>query len=168
MIINPKKILNDWIVTGFLNEEDQLQQNGIDLTVKSIKRVIDHSTLTTETREIAGRTKDSLIVWKEEVLLEPGVYDIEFNEHVKIPDGMCAQIIQRSSVNRWGVLIMTWLYDSWFDNTVGAVMYVINPFGFRTWENTKLAQIVFMQADNNGKYEGIYQWKQDKSIETLS
>ena len=156
MIINPLKIIKAWILTEMFNQEEQVQQNGIDLTAKTIKRVISHWTMTTKDRDIAIRAKDSLILDEKDVLLPAWVYEVEFNEQIKIPNGMCAQIIQRSSVNRNGVIIQAGLYDAWFSNYVWAMIYVLNPLWFRVWMNARLAQIIFYEAEEWKLYDGIY------------
>ena len=152
MIKNPKQIVNEGIVSQLLDPEKQIQQNWIDLTVKSVKHLIEGGKIGVESRKTPNLWFDNLVGRK----LEPGVYSVEFNEYVKIPNGLCAQIHQRSSVNRCWVSIQAGLYDAWFENNIGAVMYVINEYWFEGEQNARLAQIVFTEAEEWDLYNWIY------------
>lgn len=155
MIKNPKRIVAQWIVSQLKNPEKQIQQNWIDLTVKSVKHLLSRWHMSEERRWTPDLWYDNL-VWKK---LAPGVYSVEFNEYVKIPNGLCAQIHQRSSINRCWVLIQAGLYDAWFENTIWAVMYVINEYWFEVEKDTRLAQIVFNEAEEGDLYDWVYHVK---------
>ena len=155
MIVNPKKIIKEWIVTELPDVEKQVQQNGIDLTLASVREIIDKGILELDKRQLPslwaplGNLKG----------LESWIYSISFNEYVKIPNGMCAEIIQRSSLNRMWVQVVAWVYDAWFENTIWAVMYVHNPLGIDLELGVRLAQIVFHQAEEWDLYDGVYKIK---------
>ena len=155
MIISPKRIVQEGIVTDIENPTEQIQQNGIDLTLRTLE-IIDHHEIylwkdwwrKIQSRKTYEPDEDGKIF-----LLE-GVYDITFNEYVKIPNGMCAQIVQRSTLNRTWNFITAGVYDAGFENRVGAILHVTRPIELQIW--ARLAQIVFFQAEEGDLYNWIY------------
>lgn len=144
MIINPQKIIDQKIVTG---EGLKVQQNGIDLTVKTIENEHMHKVETFS--DVAG---------DEYFRLEAKqCYSITTNQETKIPSGMAAMIIHRSSLNRGGCFVQSGLYDSGFDNSIGFMLYCFRPLVIP--KNERVAQIVFMEADEASLYDGQYQRK---------
>lgn len=100
MIISPKRIVQEGIVADIENPTEQIQQNGIDLTLRFLETLNwDPVHLYKNGRKIQER---ELYIPDENgmIYLLEGTYDITFNEYVKIPNGMCAQIVQRSTLNR--------------------------------------------------------------------
>lgn len=159
MIVNPNDIYLREILTGVQNPQKQIQQNGIDITLKRVYRILPPSEnngvcLLTETNRILPN--------REEVISENGMfklkegvtYDIEFNEQVKIPQNMNWTLVQRSSLNRMWAYFSCGVYDSWYEWRIWAILRPSLDIMLEV--NTRLAQFVFTFADGNWLYQGRY------------
>lgn len=165
MIINPSSIIEKSIITNVFNVEEQVQQNGIDITLKTISKLdeSDTNTLLLDQRyhcarelvDIDGTIND--VEFDNAIILAPGIYDVEFNEQINIPNGMMAQIFTRSTVNRGGNFITAGLYDAGYKGVLGAILHINIPLAIE--KNVRLAQIVFSEAQAGKVYEGIYNTK---------
>lgn len=154
MIISPKRIVQEEIVLDIDNPVEQIQQNWIDLTLRYVCSLNwEQPILHRKERKIQERT---VVIPEDDgtIHLEEWVYDIEFNEYVKIPNGMCAQIVQRSTLNRTWNFITAGVYDAGFENRIGAILHITRPIELQIW--ARLAQIVFFEAEEGDLYNGIY------------
>lgn len=157
MILNPERMVEEGVIYNLLNVEEQIQQNGIDLTLNSIERIKGTGMLMKDVVDLPDREKVlSEKIDNDAVKLRPSTtYDVLCNEEVDLPEDVCAIIHHRSSLNRMGAFCMSGLYDSGFNNRVG--------FMLRTRESpillekdVRIAQIVFMEADSAELYDGKY------------
>ena len=146
MIINPNKIVQIGAVK--LESGSKIQQNGIDLTVGKVRKILGCNEVN------LPRYRD-IDLTNETTLEGNSAYDITFNEYVSIPTDMCAVIIIRSSYNRVGSFLTTGLYDAGFKNYAGGVLHTTIPI--RLEQDVRLAQIVFTQCDHHAQYDGQYQ-----------
>lgn len=166
MIVNPWDIYSRDILTWLLNPELQIQQNGIDITVKKIFELRNPSThIDWELKEITCRIseKDRVLPTRIEVFPDEDwfyrlkwgkTYDIEFNEEVRIPINMNGTLVQRSSVNRCWSFFSCWVYDSWYEWKIWAIL---RPgLDIEVEINTRLAQFVFTFADGAWLYDWRY------------
>lgn len=152
MIINPKEIVERDIVRNLEGGNFELQQNGIDLTLASVKKV-KGGFLGVEKRRINDyeevKTDENGIYH-----LGEGVYSIDFQQEIEVPGDMCAEIIQRSTLNRMGGFILAGLYDSGFSNQIGAVLRTSCDLEIE--KGARVAQIIFQDAAPASLYKGIY------------
>ena len=171
MIINPQTIIDQGIIVPadgepvmILDPDDdeyQLQQNGIDLRLASACEV---------TSEKGHITKFSL--YKQDELrpdfqqvqptkdgflrFTPGnMYSLDFMEYVNpIPSEMSADIVVRSSINRFSGTVTTGWWDAGFEGRLGATyrptMYTEIQRGVR------MCQIIFYRSESARLYEGQY------------
>lgn len=160
MIINPLNVFTNKFIkaaTGCpaINPEVQVQQNGIDLRVSNIVKLTDKFMISETSKQFPVCTnilKDSKGFW----LLEAGgIFSAETMEEVEVPKDMCAMVIQRSSLNRGGVLISTGLWDSGFCGRIGITLRT----SVETYiaHGTRVCQIIFMKAEAAQLYSGQYQ-----------
>lgn len=168
MFVNPHRVVAEGWVTGITNPEKQIQPNAIDFTLDKLFR-IDHNTFVIN--EQGKRMRDCIEVtdqvdghfygldgqfWKLE---QSYVYDGMSSMYVRVPEGYAAFLIVRSSFNRNGIQIASGLYDSGFEGHIGFAIYpriacnLIAP-------GTRIGQIVFVEAQNAGLYEGRYNHKE--------
>lgn len=157
MIINPQTIVEQNIVTWLINQEEQIQQNWIDLTIDTIfkLREWDQNILTLDERSHCKRDQIDLEWYQDWIMkLDKWTYDVEFNENVNIPNWMCALVIARSTVNRGWNFITTWLYDAGFNNKVWGILHINIPLVIQ--KNIRLAQIIFYEAQEWNLYNWIY------------
>ena len=126
MQINPKEIIKRKIITNLFSEKEQVQQCGIDLSLK------------------------------EPLTIQPGKFkNIELNEKFDMQDTL-GIIKIRSSLSRKGINISSGYFDPFFEGVGGISLYnhsdeVLElPMGFR------VCQMVCFKADYAKKYDGFY------------
>ena len=139
--------------------DDQVQPNGIDITVESVSRFRGPGTL--------GRTNATRVLpVADEIDFEPdgslylpeGAYQIRFNEVVHLPNWLMAYARPRSSLLRAGVALHTAVWDAGYSGRGVSLLVVYNPAGFRIERDARVCQLVFhplVDATASG-YEGIY------------
>ena len=141
-------------------------QVGYDLTLKQVNKIggnkfgkigkvlKDKTELTTYT-PYGLVNLDGVSGW----LLYAGVYDITFNEGVKLPANRVAFIKQRSSLYRNGAIINSPVFDPGFETEfIGTLLYVHETIFIE--ENARVAQIYFHECGTAEMYNG--QWQGDK------
>jgi len=152
---------NPPLVSDCISLDEQLQPNGIDITVREIAAYSSRGNLT-ESNEgrILSRTAPLVFDGHNGVDLLPGAYLITFNEIVNLPNNIMALARPRSSLNRCGVSIHSAVWDAGYSGRSQALMVVYNTHGFRLHKNARVAQLVFMYTSGlagqgyNGKYQG--------------
>lgn len=151
MFKNPKEIVEKGIVKNLEGGSMEIQQNGIDLTIESVERVMG-GFLGKEERNINSYLE--VPFHNNQWVLKEGCYSIMFQQEVEVPENMCASIVQRSTLNRIGGFILAGLYDSGFKNQIGAILRVSTPIIIE--KGARVAQIIFQDADAASLYKGIY------------
>lgn len=148
------------LVTELVDLENQLQPNGIDLTLREIARHNGQGAIGVES---ADRVLPELEVLEFDddgwIMLEPGIYHILYNEIVDIPVSLMALGRPRSSLARCGVGIVTAVWDAGYNGRSTSMLVVENPAGFRVQKNARVMQLVFFgmsEATADG-YRGRYQ-----------
>ena len=148
------------LVEGLLDPQEQLQPNGIDLTLRSLAwyASLGQIGVTQEDRVLPSSAE---LEFDSEgyVHLAPGPYLVTLNEVVHIPRRLTALSWPRSSLLRCGVILHTAVGDAGYEGRFHCLMTVINPHGFRVARNARILQLVFftlVQPVLKG-YQGIYQ-----------
>lgn len=148
------------LLSGYRDLEEQLQPNGIDLTLESVARHAGRGTIGTSN---ATRVLPDLVPlafdedgWLD---LEPGTYHITYNETVSLPLGLMALGRPRSSLARSGVTIHTAVWDAGYSGRSTSMLQVINPEGFRVSQHARVLQLVFFSMSHAAGqgYAGIFQ-----------
>ena len=158
------------LVEGVLDVEQQVQPNGIDVTLQSVSRHLGPGT-------IGVSNKDRVLPELEELAfdaagwldLAPGVYHIVYNEIVNIPDNLMALGRPRSSLGRSGVTIHTAVWDAGYRGRSTSLLSVLNPGGFRVQKDARVMQLVFfgLAKQTVSGYDGDYQHENtEKRIST--
>jgi dUTP pyrophosphatase len=152
-----RKIVTGVVVAG-------LQQQGVDLRVKNIRKVNDKSSGYVPE---AGKTQIPLT---EEVslyddktyVLKPGYYEIEFEEGCNIPIDTTLHIKTRSSLVRCGAQCYSGQFDGGFHtDNMGCFLHVILPISID--KGARVAQALVFESypvNEKQKYDG--QWQGDK------
>jgi dUTP pyrophosphatase len=149
------------LVSDTISLDEQLQPNGIDITVREISTYSSRGNLT-ESNEGRVLSRTTALVFDADngVDLLPGAYLITFNEIVNLPNNLMALARPRSSLNRCGVSIHSAVWDAGYSGRSQALMVVYNTHGFRLHKNARVAQLIFMYtsarvADGyKGKFQG--------------
>lgn len=148
------------LITGLLDVDQQIQPNGVDMTLREISCYEGGGTIGVDNvdRVLPGLVEVSFDEngWAQ---LAPGVYHIMYNEIVDIPETLMALGRPRSSLNRCGVTINTAVWDAGYNGRSTSMLVVSNPNGFRVQRDARVMQLVFFgmsEATAEG-YRGRYQ-----------
>jgi len=147
------------LVEGYINLEEQLQPNGIDLTLRDIALLQSSGRITVQNSqrllpELAPLVFDGMGF----IDLMPGAYIITYNEIVHLPKNIMALGRPRSSLLRCGVSVGTAVWDAGYSGRSQSLMVVYNPQGFRLQKNARIIQLIFFRLGQKTEgYQGIYQ-----------
>lgn len=148
------------IVEGLLNAEEQVQPNGVDLTLKEIASFSSAGSLGygNEARTLSDSfplALDSL----EGIHLPMGCYLVTYNEIVHLPKNIMCLALPRSSLLRCGVSVHTAVWDAGYSGRSQSLLVVYNPNGFRLYRNARIVQLVFLRLEREVTqgYQGMFQ-----------
>src|SRR4030042_4849298 len=127
------------LVEGYINLEEQLQPNGIDLTLRDIALLQSSGRITVQNSqrllpELAPLVFDGMGF----IDLMPGAYIITYNEIVNLPKNLIALGRPRSSLLRCGVSVGTAVWDAGYSGRSQSLMIVYNPRGFCVQRNDRI------------------------------
>jgi dUTP pyrophosphatase len=147
------------LVSDFINLDEQLQPNGIDLTLRDVSLFQSSGKLPAgssqrQLPELTPLVFDGLGY----IYLAPGIYSITYNEIINLPRDIMALARPRSSLLRCGVSVETAVWDAGYSGRSQSLLIVYNPQGFQLQRNAKVVQLVFFRltAATEG-YQGNYQ-----------
>ncbi|MGD9117072.1 MAG: deoxyuridine 5'-triphosphate nucleotidohydrolase [Dehalococcoidia bacterium] len=147
------------LVEGCINAEEQLQPNGVDLTLRDIAVIqsagqIAASNSQRQLSDLSPLVFDALGF----IDLNPGSYIITYNEVVHLPEDIMALGRPRSSLLRCGVTVGTAVWDAGYEGRSQSLLVVYNPRGFRLQKNARVMQLIFMRlSEKTEGYKGAYQ-----------
>lgn len=160
MQLTGKQIIEKGIITNYC--EEGIQQQGIDVRLKSIRTMLNKG-------KVPAQGKTTLPYYYEAefgedncIELQPGYYEVEFEEACNIPNNMVLNYKTRSSLVRCGAIIHSGQFDAGFNtNNMGAFLHVIRPIILE--KGARLAQAIVTESypvDDENMYNG--QWQGDK------
>jgi dUTP pyrophosphatase len=147
------------LVESWVDMEQQLQPNGIDLTLRDVSLLQSAGTIAVDNSqrqvsELAPLVFDGLGY----IDLVPGIYLITYNEIVHLPENITALGAPRSSLLRCGVDIKTAVWDAGYSGRSQSLLVVYNSQGIRLQRNARVLQLVFFKLTQKTKgYRGRYQ-----------
>lgn len=172
MLINPNKAIEqgwikfpDWMTAE--QRKNCIQPNAIDVTADALKQL---QLFTSEGKiahvsETFGKEFPTLAeavdVTGAWVLQCGQVYDVSSDFYVEVPEGVAAELIIRSTLNRMGLALNAGLWDSGFKGHLGAVIHV-RAGSVLLEKHTRVCQIKFYESDSSGIYAGGYNTEQGK------
>ena len=143
-----------------VNLEEQIQPNGIDLTVNSVALIASSGQMgfAAEERRLSGHSPlqfDALGYLD----LPAGCYVITYNEILHLPKNVIALGKPRSSLLRCGVGVQTAVWDAGYSGRSQSLMVVYNPYGFRLSRDARILQLVFflLTRESPEGYQGMFQ-----------
>jgi len=147
------------LLSGLLDLEEQLQPNGVDLTVGAVASFTSAGRIGPHNQDRALSATAALEPDAEGYFdLSPGPYLVTFNEVVSLPRDVMALGRPRSSLLRCGVAVHTAVWDAGYSGRSQTLAVVYNPGGFRLAQNARLMQLVFFSLDEAvAGYAGVYQ-----------
>lgn len=156
MIVPPQQAI-DKIIKDYVDADKQVQQAGIDLTVKHVYTFLSYGTIDFDNtnRKLADTMK---LEWESGYLhLASGCYKIKLNELINLDDRTIGIFFPRSSLIRNGATIYAGLFDPGYKGHPELLLHVINPSGLEIYKNAKVGQLVlFKNRKRLGEYKGIY------------
>lgn len=160
-----KLIVDNELVSGYIDLDTQLQPNGFDLTIKSIENFAGIGMISEEGKKlpkmeesIPNYPKSDTGAKNDAWILPKGVYLVHFNETVKLPKNIAALSIQRSTVFRCGNFMQVGSWDAGYNGNGIGLLVVGNSDGLVIERNSRVCQLHFFEVtgDNFG-YSGNYQ-----------
>jgi len=147
------------LIEGYINLNEQVQPNGIDLTLREVALLESSGKITTKDTD---RQLPNLALLAFDGLgfidLMPGVYSIIYNEIVHLPKNVMALARPRSSLLRCGVTVGTAVWDAGYCGRSQSLMVVYNSWGFRLQRNARIVQLIFLWLTQETEgYQGAYQ-----------
>jgi deoxycytidine triphosphate deaminase len=165
MFISPKVAIENGWVTGITNEDKQVQPNAIDFTIDHLYTISNRNefVISENEKQMRGGKQISpepdVTSTEEWWYIEPNTsYDGMSNIHVKLPEGVAAQLIIRSTFNRNGIFLTSGLYDSGYEGAIGFALHN-NSGRARIAPGTRIGQLIFVKSDSEGMYAGGYNHK---------
>lgn len=147
------------IVGGFIDIHEQVQPNGIDLTLRDIAMLQSSGKITVKNAERQLPDLSPLVFDGLGFIdLIAGIYLVTYNEIVHLPGNIMALARPRSSLLRCGVTVGTAVWDAGYCGRSQSLMVVYNPHGLRLQKNARIVQLIFMWLSHETSgYSGIYQ-----------
>ena len=148
------------LATGLPAPDDQVQPNGLDLTLAEVHRFAGAGrvAVANQDRELPALER---IDWDDAgyVLLAPGAYHIVYNETVHLPLDLMALGRPRSSLGRCGATIHTAVWDAGYRGRSTSLLVVANPHAFAVQRGARVMQLVFVKLARPAAtgYAGAYQ-----------
>ena len=138
---------------------EQIQPNGVELTLASISRINGAGRLGFDNSERRLPDYEEIPFNDDDWLyLPPGIYLATYNEVVNIHKDLFAFARTRSSLLRMGATLYTALWDTGYVGRSQTPINVINPEGIHLKKGSRLLQLVFvMLGDELAEvYDGVY------------
>ncbi|GAI68406.1 unnamed protein product [marine sediment metagenome] len=147
------------LIEDYINLEEQVQPNGIDLTLREVALLQSSGTIAAmDSQRLVSDVAPLVFDGLNFIDLMPGAYIITYNEIVHLPKNVMALATPRSSLLRCGVAINTAVWDAGYSGRSQSLMVVYNPQGFRLQRNARIVQLVFLKLTQETEgYQGAYQ-----------
>ena len=147
------------LLSDYLNLGEQMQPNGIDLTLQEVFSLAGPGIIPVDNAERKLSTLVSLpFNVSNHIHLAPGNYLVTYNEVVTLPKDVMALGRTRSSLLRCGAAIHTAVWDAGYSGRSQSLIVVYNKDGIILEKNARLLQLVFFRLGSATEgYRGIYQ-----------
>lgn len=156
-MLTSEQLVNEGIITKV--PEECIAQVGIDLQVSYFAKIVGQGFIPKQ-----GKTQlpqYEKIEWGEDntVTLQPGSYEVVFEQGCNFPNNVAGAIIHRSSVLRSGNLLISAEFDPGFQTeNIGSFMTVVTPIKIE--KGARLGQMVCHRTETTASmYDG--QWQND-------
>lgn len=151
-------VLSGKDVAKFLEQvgSEQIQLNGVDLTVDKIFRLNGVGIILKDTVKLPEYVEVSCDD-KNQYFLGKGVYVIQVKEKISIPFDAVGICLPRSSLIRMGVQVGSALWDSGYVGYSRVLLNVENPIAIE--KGARFAQLILIRCEKKVEegYRGHYQ-----------
>ena len=146
------------LVEGLLDGDQQIQPNGVDLSLYSVQAFQSGGQVGFDSSERILPQLTNLDFTDGWIDLPQGQYLVTFNEIVHLPVNVMALGRPRSSLLRMAVSVGTAVWDAGYNGRSQSLLIVYNPGGVRLKQNARLLQLVFFEIDGGTHaYNGFFQ-----------
>jgi len=147
------------LVEGYIDLEEQVQPNGVDLTLREVALLQSSGKIAVkDSQRLVSDLAPLVFDGMGFIDLVAGAYIITYNEIVHLPKNIMALAMPRSSLLRCGVTVNTAVWDAGYSGRSQSLMIVYNPQGFRLQRNARIVQLVFLELTQETEgYQGVYQ-----------
>jgi dUTP pyrophosphatase len=147
------------LIEGFINLEEQLQPNGIDLTLRQVAMLQSPGKIAADnSQRVVPSLSPLMFDGLGYIQLAPGIYSITYNEVINLPQNVMALATPRSSLLRCGVTVNTAVWDAGYSGRSESLLVVYHPQGFQLQRNARIIQLIFFRlTEQTQGYQGIYQ-----------
>ncbi|MFB6070377.1 MAG: deoxyuridine 5'-triphosphate nucleotidohydrolase [Halanaeroarchaeum sp.] len=139
-------------------DEEQVQPNGVDLTLEWILEQREPGYVATDGVAIGERqsvSPDERGDDRETYYLRPGGYILQYAETVVIPEGHVGFVLPRSSLMRNSAMLNTAVWDAGYRGRGEGLLQVHHDVELE--RGARVAQLVLAAADHEKRYDGNYQ-----------
>ncbi|MHC1588749.1 MAG: deoxyuridine 5'-triphosphate nucleotidohydrolase [Methermicoccaceae archaeon] len=142
------RLVEEGLIRDAPSIAEQVQPNGIDLTLRSVMRFTSEGRLAFDNAErVNASTEEIPFEPSGWVHLPMGAYMVRFNEVVSIPAGYGGLAMPRSSLLRSGAAMHTAVWDAGYVGRGMSLMSVYNPHGFWVKRDARIVQLVLFSLD---------------------
>ncbi|MFP8955138.1 deoxyuridine 5'-triphosphate nucleotidohydrolase [Natrialbaceae archaeon A-CW3] len=139
--------------------DEQVQPNGVDLTVDVVFEQLEPGRITRDGKEIGDRVARPMEELDrkqpDRYYLPVGSYVVRYGERIRIPEGHVGFVYPRSSLMRNSCMLNTAVWDAGYDGRGEGLLQVHHDIELE--RGSRVAQLVFAQADHDETYDGSYQ-----------
>ena len=150
--------------------EDQVQPNGVDLTLEAVFRQREPGRITADGKSIGARHRREAEPLaapdegepdyeadpdREGYRLAPGNYVVRYAEVVSIPADHVGFLYPRSSLLRNSCMLNTAVWDAGYEGKGEGLLQV--GYDIEIEAGARVAQLVLAEAGHTGEYDGDYQ-----------
>ena len=158
-----KLIEENKLVENYIDLETQLTPNGFDLTAAEIYEFCGAGAVDFSNKErvlcpvrkiepVKNDYADEFGWWQ----LKAGAYKVKTNETVNMPNNLIATASTRTTLLRMGAHTSHGIWDAGFCGKSEFLLIVENTNGVLIKQNARVAQLMFLPAQETESYEGIY------------
>lgn len=156
-MLTSQQLVEEGIITNV--PEECIAQVGIDLQVQSFRKIVGMGFIPKVGKTVLPTYQE--VPWDEDgcVTLEPGSYEVVFEQGCNFPDNVAGQIVHRSSILRSGEILFSAIFDAGFrTQNIGSFITVNVPIKIE--KGARLGQMVCHRTEKAAtKYCG--QWQMD-------
>ncbi|MFC7167051.1 deoxyuridine 5'-triphosphate nucleotidohydrolase [Halospeciosus flavus] len=138
--------------------EDQIQPNGVDLTVEAVFEQREPGRITRDGKEIGARSRvaaEETDDERETFYLPPGGYVVQYTETIAVPEDHVGFVYPRSSLMRNSCMLNTAVWDAGYEGKGEGLLEVHHDVELE--RGARIAQFVLAEAEHDDVYAGSYQ-----------
>ncbi len=136
-------------------QDGDVQPNAVDLRVDKIFDIKQERFYISDDKKQHRGSTEKLLSREGEWFLQPGAYEVIFENIIDVAEGEAGFVITRSSLNRNGLYLTTGLYDSGYNGVMAAVLHVTTaPAVIK--KGTRLGQFLLFKSETLSMYDGDY------------